>query len=31
MEEKTNIYKKLMAVQAELKAPKGQYNKFGGV
>jgi hypothetical protein len=30
MEEKTNIYKKLMAVQAELKAPKGQYNKFGG-
>lgn len=30
MEEKTNIYKKLMAVQTELKAPKGQYNKFGG-
>nr|DAW99718.1 MAG TPA: ERF superfamily protein [Caudoviricetes sp.] len=30
MEEKTNIYKKLMAVQSELKAPKGQYNKFGG-
>lgn len=27
--EKT-IYKKLMAVQSELKAPKGQYNKFGG-
>lgn len=30
MEEKNNIYKKLMAVQSELKAPKGQYNKFGG-
>lgn len=30
MEEKTNIYKKIMAVQTELKAPKGQYNKFGG-
>lgn len=30
MEEKTNIYKKLMAMQSELKAPKGQYNKFGG-
>lgn len=30
MEEKNNIYKKLMAVQTELKAPKGQYNKFGG-
>lgn len=30
MEEKNNIYKKLVAVQAELKAPKGQYNKFGG-
>lgn len=24
-----DVYKKLMAVQAELKAPKGQYNSFG--
>lgn len=24
-----NIYQKLLAVQAELKAPKGQYNSFG--
>jgi hypothetical protein len=24
-----NIYEKLMAVQSELKAPKGQYNSFG--
>ena len=24
-----NIYEKLMNVQAELKAPKGQYNSFG--
>lgn len=25
-----NIYKKLLAIQSELKAPKNQYNKFGG-
>lgn len=24
-----NVYEKLLAVQAELKAPKGQYNSFG--
>lgn len=24
------IYKKLLAIQAELKAPKGQYNSYGG-
>lgn len=24
-----NVYEKLMSVQAELKAPKGQYNSFG--
>ena len=27
--EKLNIYEKLMNVQQELKAPKGQYNSFG--
>lgn len=27
--EKLNIYQKLMNVQQELKAPKGQYNSFG--
>ena len=25
-----NIYKKLLNIQTELKAPKGQTNKFGG-
>lgn len=25
-----NIYEKLLAIQQELKAPKSQYNKFGG-
>ena len=25
-----SVYKKLLDVQAELKAPKGQENKFGG-
>lgn len=25
-----NIYEKLLAIQAELKAPKNQFNKFGG-
>lgn len=25
-----NIYEKLLAIQTELKAPKGQFNKFGG-
>lgn len=25
----SNIYSKLLAIQAELKAPKGQYNSFG--
>ena len=29
MKEK-NIYEKLMYIQAKLKAPKGQYNKYGG-
>ena len=29
MEEGKHIYAALMAVQAELKAPKGQYNSFG--
>ena len=28
--EKMGIYEKLMMIQGELKAPKGQYNKFGG-
>ena len=28
-EKKLNVYEKLMNVQAELKAPKGQYNNFG--
>lgn len=27
---RTKMYNKLLAVQTELKAPKGQYNKFGG-
>lgn len=29
MEEKLNIYKKLMHIQNKLKAPKNQYNSFG--
>lgn len=29
MEEKLNVYQKLMKVQATLKAPKNQYNSFG--
>ena len=30
MSEKTmNVYEKLQAIQTELKAPKGQFNKFG--
>lgn len=29
MEEELNIYQKLTNVQCELKAPKGQYNRFG--
>lgn len=28
--ENTSIYAALAAVQSELKAPKGQFNKFGG-
>jgi len=27
--EKTSIYEKLLNIQTELKAPKGQYNSFG--
>ena len=26
----SNIYQKLLAIQSELKAPKSQFNKFGG-
>lgn len=29
-EDKKNIYEKLLNIQIELKAPKGQYNSFGG-
>ena len=29
MEQKNNVYFKLMKVQSKLKAPKGQYNSFG--
>ena len=31
MEEKLNVYQKLMKVQATLKAPKNQYNSFGKI